>query len=111
MKTRIDFNESFFFHFFVKTFGMKKIGLILSFTLLSNFIFSQVKEFDKLEMLYSQKHYKMVFRKSNRLLNNPEFDFSQLPNYYKSLSLFQLIQTFIIILNLIFHNCLIIIKV
>ena len=92
MKTRNDFNESFFFHFFVKTFGMKKIGLILSFTVLSTFIFSQVKEFDKLEMLYSQKHYKMVFRKSNRLLNNPEFDFSQLPNYYKSLSLFQLIQ-------------------
>jgi cell wall-associated NlpC family hydrolase len=71
---------------------MKKIALIFSFSFLSTFIFSQVKEFDKLEMLYAQKHYKMVFRKSNRLLNNPEFDFSQLPNYYKSLSLFQLIQ-------------------
>lgn len=71
---------------------MKKIGLIFSFSLFSTFIFSQVKDFDKLEMLYAQKHYKMVFRKSNRLLDNPEFDFSQLPNYYKSLSLFQLIQ-------------------
>ena len=71
---------------------MKKIGLIFTFSLLSTFIFSQIKEFDKLEMLYAQKHYKMVFRKSNRLLNNPEFDFSQLPNYYKSLSLFQLVQ-------------------
>ncbi len=71
---------------------MKKIGLIFSFSIFSTFIFSQVKDFDKLEMLYAQKHYKMVFRKSNRLLDNPEFDFSQLPNYYKSLSLFQLIQ-------------------
>ena len=71
---------------------MKKIGLIFSFSIFSTFIFSQVKDFDKLEMLYAQKHYKMVFRKSNRLLDKPEFDFSQLPNYYKSLSLFQLIQ-------------------
>ena len=71
---------------------MKKISLILSFSILSTFIFSQVKDFDKLEMLYAQKHYKMVFRKSNKLLDKPEFDFSQLPNYYKSLSLFQLIQ-------------------
>ena len=71
---------------------MKKVALIFTFSILSNLLFSQIKEFDKLEMLYAQKHYKMVYRKTNRLLNNPEFDFSQLPIYYKSLSLFQLVQ-------------------
>lgn len=52
--------------------------------------FTQIKEFDKLEMLYDQGHYKMVYRKSKRLLDNPEFDYSLLPKYYKSISIFQL---------------------
>lgn len=53
---------------------------------------AQVKEFDHLEMLYAQGHYKMVFRKSNALLDKPDFDYSMVPKFYKSLSLFQLIQ-------------------
>lgn len=61
--------------------------LILFFPLLS---WSQVKEFDNLEMLYSQGHYKTVYKKSIRLLDNPEFDYSLLPRYYKSLAIFQL---------------------
>jgi peptidoglycan DL-endopeptidase CwlO len=52
--------------------------------------YAQVKEIDKLEMLYSQGHYKMVYRRANRLLDNPEFDYSMMPNFYKSLALFQL---------------------
>lgn len=53
---------------------------------------AQVKEFDKLEMLYAQGHYKLVFRKSNALLDKPDYDYSMVPTFYKSLSLFQLIQ-------------------
>lgn len=53
---------------------------------------TQVKEFDKLEMLYAQNHYKSVYRKANRLLDIPDFDYSQVPKFYKALSLFQLSQ-------------------
>jgi len=51
---------------------------------------SQIKEFDKLEMLYDQGHYTKVLRGANRLLDNPEYDFSLLPLYYKSVAMFQL---------------------
>lgn len=53
---------------------------------------AQTKKIDQLEMLFSQGHYKRVFRKANRLLDKPEFDYSMMPKYYKSISLFQLIQ-------------------
>ena len=43
-------------------------------------------------MLYAQQHYKLVYRKANNLLDVPDFDFSMLPIYYKSISLFQLCQ-------------------
>ncbi len=54
--------------------------------------FSQVKEFDRMEMFYAQAHYKSVLRQANRLLDQPQYDYSMLPKYYKSLSLFQLVQ-------------------
>jgi len=53
---------------------------------------AQNPKIDKLEMLFSQKHYRKVYRKSKRLLDNPEYDFSVMPTYYKSLSLLQLSQ-------------------
>ena len=43
-------------------------------------------------MLYAQGHYKLVYRKANLLLDKPDFDFSLIPSFYKSLSLFQLSQ-------------------
>lgn len=53
---------------------------------------AQVMEFDKLEMKYDQGHYRMVYRKANRLLDNPYYDFSYLPNYYRAISMLQLAQ-------------------
>lgn len=71
---------------------MKK-ALVLFFILISaSFVQSQVPEFDKLEMYYAQGHYKLVHRKANRLLDQPDYDYSVLPSFYKSLSLFQLSQ-------------------
>lgn len=58
----------------------------------ASFAKAQVPEFDKLEMLYAQNHYKMVYRKANRLLDIPDYDWSQIPKFYKALSLFQLSQ-------------------
>lgn len=52
--------------------------------------FAQIKEFDKLEMLYDQEHYSIVYRKSNQLLDKPDYDFSLLPKYYNSISVIQL---------------------
>src|SRR5690606_35040463 len=51
---------------------------------------AQVPEFDKLEMYYAQGHYKKVYRKANHLLDKPEYDFSWMPAFYRSLSMFQL---------------------
>lgn len=51
---------------------------------------AQVREFDQLEMYYSQRLYKKVYKKANSYLNKPEYDYSLLPGYYRALCLFQL---------------------
>jgi peptidoglycan DL-endopeptidase CwlO len=66
--------------------------LFLIFFAFASKVNAQVPQFDRLEMLYAQGHYKMVYRKANRLLDQPDFDYSILPSFYKSLSLFQLSQ-------------------
>jgi len=53
---------------------------------------AQVPAFDKLELLYGQGHYKMVYRRANRLLDVPDYDYSHLPEFYKALSGFHLSQ-------------------
>ncbi len=71
---------------------MKNQLLILFFIIFSFSTSAQVPSFDKMEMLYDQGHYKLVCRKANLLLDKPDFDFSYIPSFYKSLSLFQLSQ-------------------
>lgn len=70
----------------------RRLFILLFLLLVSNETYSQVKAFDKLEMLYDQGHYAIVLRKSNQLLDNPEYDYSQIPSLYKSMALFQLSQ-------------------
>lgn len=53
---------------------------------------AQVREFDQLEMYYAQRHYKKVYHRANRLLDNPEYDYSLIPKFYRSLSMFQLVE-------------------
>lgn len=67
-----------------------KVRIILILLFSGSFAFGQVKEFDKLEMLYSQQHYKSVYRKSNRLLDKPEYDYSWVPSLYKAMTALQL---------------------
>lgn len=71
---------------------MKKLIVILFVVFDCAAVNAQVPQFDKLEMLFAQKHYNRVYRKANGLLDRPEFDYSLLPTYYKSISLFQLAQ-------------------
>ncbi len=67
--------------------------IILFFILLaSGAVEAQHPAFDRLEMNYAQRHYRRVYRLSDRMLDKPEYDFSIIPSYYKSISLFQLCQ-------------------
>lgn len=50
----------------------------------------QDKKIDNLEILYDQGYYGKVARKASALLANPDYDYSGLPAYYKSLALFRL---------------------
>ena len=71
---------------------MKKILLFFTLMFIGSYAQAQVPQFDKLEMFFSQRHYKKVYRKSGRLLDKPEYDYSMLPSYYRSLSTIQLAQ-------------------
>jgi hypothetical protein len=71
---------------------MKLNFLFILLVLPVTFSFAQVMEFDMLEMRYDQGHYRAVYRKANRLMDNPEYDFSYVPKYYMALSSFQLAQ-------------------
>ena len=70
---------------------LRKFTLLL--LVFSSFqLLAQNKEFDKLEMLYNQGHYSMVYRRAERLLNFPEYDYSMMPSYYKAISTLHLAQ-------------------
>jgi hypothetical protein len=69
---------------------MKWILAVFSSLILSQFSIGQDKKIDQLEILYDQGYYTKVIRKSNKLLADPEFDYSALPSYYKSISLFRM---------------------
>jgi peptidoglycan DL-endopeptidase CwlO len=71
---------------------MRKLSVLAVVFLISFGVDAQNARLDKLEMLFDQGHYMRVKRKANRLLDDPEYDFSMLPAYYKSISLFQLSQ-------------------
>ena len=70
------------------------IRLVLALIVLfcSSLAIGQSRKVDRLEQYYDQGHYKMVYRKSSRLIKNPEFNSTLLPAYYKAMSSFQLMQ-------------------
>src|SRR5690606_2225135 len=70
---------------------LRKFTLLL-FVFSSFQLLAQNKEFDKLEMLYNQGYYSMVYRRAERLLNFPEYDYSMMPSYYKAISTLHLAQ-------------------
>lgn len=66
--------------------------LCLFFTFSANLTIAQNKRIDRLEQFYGQGHFKMVNRKSNKLLKNPMYEGYVLPSYYAAMSTFQLLQ-------------------
>lgn len=65
-------------------------GLMFILILFPLSLYAQNKQFDRLEMLYDQGHYKKVLRSANKLIKKPEYQQSALPIYYKSLAQLQL---------------------
>ena len=72
---------------------MKKTFLLAIFSLFMLQAHTQIREFDNIEQLYDQGHFKKVLRKSNYLLDKPDFDHYAIPSLFKSLAEFQLAQT------------------
>lgn len=73
--------------------SMRILFVILGFYFVSdNYSFSQVKEFDMLELKYSQRLYRQVHRKANKLLDVPDYDYSVIPRYYLAITSLQLAQ-------------------
>jgi cell wall-associated NlpC family hydrolase len=65
--------------------------LIIFTILLAPFIaLAQNRDFDRLEILYDQGHYKKVLRRANKLANKPEYVNAVLPSYYRSMAMLQL---------------------
>lgn len=54
------------------------------------FVHAQNKDFDNLEILYDQGHYKKVLRKATKLISKPGNEQAILPSYYRSMALLQL---------------------
>ncbi len=62
----------------------------IAFFCTSSFLFAQEKKIDQLEVLYDQGYYGKVYRQASKLIVQPMYDYSGLPHFYKSLSLFRL---------------------
>lgn len=71
---------------------LKKLSFSIILVFLSSTLWSQNKQFDQLELLYNQGHYGLVYKKTSRLLNTPDYDYSLLPSYYKAITTFHLAQ-------------------
>ena len=69
---------------------MKRFVLTFLLILCVGSVSAQVKALDRLEVLYEQGHYAMVYRKANRLLDKPDYDYSFQPEFYKALAIFRM---------------------
>jgi hypothetical protein len=67
---------------------MKKLVLLFLVTFISTVSFAQQRQLDQLDLLYKQQHIRIVFRKANRLIDSPEFDYSLMPKFYKAIDEF-----------------------
>lgn len=71
---------------------IKKWTVIVFCCLFIQPVLAQNKKLDRLEMLYDQGNYEIVYRKAKRYLNKPEFDNSANPSFYKALAIYRMAQ-------------------
>jgi cell wall-associated NlpC family hydrolase len=69
---------------------VKIISLVLGFILSAAIGVAQDKKIDKLEMLYDQGHYKIVYKKSQKLMNKEEYATHPSPVAFHALAEYQL---------------------
>ena len=73
-----------------KSTRIRSFYIFFIFVSASFYLHAQQRKMDRLEQYYDQGHYKMVYRKSTRMLNDSEYDYSVIPSYYRAMSSFQL---------------------
>ncbi len=74
--------------------GIRIIGLLL-FILCVSTSYGQNRSLNKLSLLYSQGNYRLTYWNADKLVNNPDYDISLLPRYYRAISLLRLENKFL----------------
>ena len=74
--------------------GIRIIGLLL-FILCVSTSYGQNRSLRKLSLLYSQGNYRLTYWNADKLVNNPDYDTSLLPRYYRAISLLRLENKFL----------------
>lgn len=74
--------------------GIRIIGLLL-FILCVSTSYGQDRRLHKLSLLYSQGNYRLTYWNADKLMNNPDYDTSLLPRYYRAISLLRLENKFL----------------
>ncbi len=70
------------------------IGLLL-FILCVSTSYGQNRSLHKLSLLYSQGNYRLTYWNADKLVNNPDYDTSLIPSYYRAISLLRLENKFL----------------
>lgn len=74
---------------------MKRFKIFIIILFISNAYFAQDRAMKKMALYYNQGNYRLAFWKADELLNNPDYDTSMLPIFYKSISLYHLQDKFL----------------
>ena len=74
--------------------GIRIIGLLL-FVLCVSSTYGQDRSLNKLSLLYSQGNYRLTYWNADKLVNNPDYDTSLIPRYYRAISLLRLENKFL----------------
>lgn len=69
---------------------MKKLLFLITSLFIVSTLYSQNRALNKVSLLYNQGNYRLSYWRADELLNNPDYDTSNIPLYFKSLSLFHL---------------------
>lgn len=74
--------------------GIRIIGLLV-FVLCVSATYGQDRSLHKLSLLYSQGNYRLTYWDADKLVNNPDYDTSLIPRYYRAISLLRLENKFL----------------
>ncbi len=74
--------------------GIRSIGLLLLVMCVSA-SYGQDRSLNKLNLLYTQGNYRLTYWNADKLVNNPDYDTSLLPRYYRAISLLRLENKFL----------------